>query len=185
MILYPTETIYGLGVSVFDEVALAELFALKGRAADQTVSWAVRNIADIEQYAELSPLARAIATKRLPGPLTLVLPAKGTVPISALGPGNTIAFRIPDDSVAQQVIADFMAEYGVPLSCTSANVSGMAPEATPEAILQQLIAAGRDTSVITEVVDDGPRTGAASTIVRVIGDTVEVLRQGSVVIDSK
>lgn len=183
MILYPTETIYGLGVNALDSDALATLFALKGRNESKTVSWGVRDIADVERYAEVSDAARHLAATYLPGPLTLVLPAKDTVPESRRADDNTIGFRLPSDQVAQQVIAQFMAEHDAPLTCTSANVSGQPSGASPAAILEQLTSAGRDVGVIREIFNDGPRQGAASTVVRVVGDQVEVLRQGSVIIE--
>lgn len=182
MILYPTETIYGLGVNVLDDAALVALFALKGRDESQTVSWGVRDLADIDRFAVLSDTAVQLAERYLPGPLTLVLPAKDTVPASRRAPDGSVGFRISSDLVAQQVIADFMAEYDAPLTCTSANVSGETPSETTQGILDQFVAAGRDVSELT-VVDDGPRVGAASTVVRVVGDEVSIIRQGSIVID--
>jgi len=182
MILYPTETIYALGVNALDESAVDALFAFKGREVGKSMSWAVRDLYDIEQYAEVSLVAQMLAKQFLPGPLTLVLPAKSSVPKSCQGPGGTIGFRIPSDPVAQQVVVDFMNEHNAPLTCTSANVSGMESLPDAMAILQQFADAKVDTSVITQVVDDGPRQGEASTVVRVIGDKVEVLRQGSIMV---
>lgn len=178
MILYPTETIYGLGVNALDDVALQALFALKGRDESKTVSWGVRDLADVDRYAEVSETARRLAATYLPGPLTLVLPAKDTVPASRRADDNTIGFRLPSDPVAQQVIAQFMEEHDMPLTCTSANVSGQPNCPSPAAILAQFTDVGRDVGVITEIYNDGPRQGDASTVVRVIGDQVEVLRQG-------
>ncbi len=180
MILYPTETIYGLGVNALDDAALEALFHLKGRDERQTVSWGVRNLADIETYAEVSETARRLIEAFLPGPLTLVLPATENVPLDRQAPDRTIGFRIPGDVVAQQTIADFMATHGAPLTCTSANVSGEAVPETPAAILEQFAAAGRDTSVITQVVDDGPRHGVPSTVVRVIGATITIHREDAI-----
>ena len=180
MILYPTETIYGLGVNVLDDAALAALFQLKGRDERQTVSWGVRDLAAIETYAEVSESARRLVEAFLPGPLTLVLPAAANVPLDRQAPDRTVGFRIPGDAVAQQTIADFMATHGAPLTCTSANVSGEAVPETPAAILEQFTAAGRDTSVITQVVDDGPRYGVPSTVVRVVGEDITVHREGAI-----
>lgn len=179
MILYPTDTIYGLGVNVLDDEALEQLFRLKGRDERQTVSWLVRNIEDIEKYAVLSESAKRVAERFLPGPLTLVLPAKDTVPADRRAPDRTIGVRISADPIAQQVVADFMEKYDAPLTCTSANVSGLAPESSPESIIKQFIDNGRDASVISEVVDDGQRVGAASTVVKIIGDEIVIIREGS------
>ena len=176
MILYPTETIYALGVNALDETAVAELFKVKGRADGKAVSWLVRTIDDVERYGELSPRARRIAERFLPGPLTLVLEPKSTVPRYRRDTGE-VSFRISPDPIAQEVIADFMAQHDAPLTCTSANKSGEPTESTPEAILRQL---GEMSALVDTVVDDGPRSGIASTVVKVVGDTVEIIRVGAI-----
>ena len=177
MILYPTETIYGLGVNALDDEALAALFALKGRDERQTVSWGVRDISDIEHYAEVNATARKIIESFLPGPLTLVLPAKATVPADRQAPDRTVGFRIPGDQVAQQTIADFMDKHHAPLTCTSANVSGLEPKPTVPEILAQF---GERAGEITTIVDDGARSGAPSTVVRVVGEDITIHREGAV-----
>ena len=184
MILYPTETIYALGVNALDDVALAQLFALKGRDERQTVSWAVRDMADIEYYAEVDAMGRRIIERWLPGSLTVVLPAKDTVPPDRRAHDRTIGFRILPDPVGSQVVADFMATHGAPLTCTSANVSGQPTQATVSEIKQQFITAGRaDRLQDWHVYDDGSRAGAASTVVRVIDGEVTILRAGAIVED--
>lgn len=180
MILYPTETIYGLGANVLDDCELAKIFTLKGRDERQTASWLVRDITDIYKYAEISSLAEKIITTFLPGQLTVVLPAKDTVPTYCQAADKTIGFRISSDPIAQRTIADFMNTHNAPLTCTSANVSGEAPAATPKEILTQFTTHNRDVSLITQIVDDGPRVGAASTIVRICHDQIEVLRIGPI-----
>jgi len=177
MILYPTETIYALGVNALDETAVAELFKVKGRADGKAVSWLVRTIDDVERYGVLSPRARRIAECFLPGPLTLVVPARAEVSRSVTASDGTISFRISPDPIAQEVIADFMAQHDAPLTCTSANKSGEPTESTPEAILRQL---GEMATLVDTVVDDGPRSGIASTVVKVVGDTVEIIRVGAI-----
>lgn len=177
MILYPTETTYGLGVNVFDERALEKLYLVKGRDSAKAISWLVRNIADIERYAELSAVARTIAEHFLPGPLTLVLPLKVSVACGHDVTRNTVGFRISPDPYAQELIEHFMREYDAPLSATSANISGMHTESTVPAILNQF---GEQSALIRKIVDGGMRTGTPSTVVRVVGDTVEVIREGSI-----
>lgn len=183
MILYPTETIYGLGVNALDDEALATLFTLKGRDESKTVSWGVRDLADIDRYAVVSETAQRLAETYLPGPLTLVLPAKDTVPATRQADDGTVGFRLPSDVVAQRVIAEFMDEFDAPLTCTSANVSGQPNCPSPAAILAQFTEHGKDVGLIRDIFDDGPRQGDASTVVRVTGDQVEVLRQGVITID--
>lgn len=176
MILYPTETIYGLGVNACDEGEIAKLFRLKGREEGKSVSWLVRELSDIERYAEVSAVAAKIAEQFLPGSITLVLPPKDTVPDYRRQSGE-ISFRISLDPVAQQLIAEFIAEHDAPLTCTSANVSGEPPLPTPAEILAQF---GERAGMIDRVIDDGPRSGAPSTVVRIFGDEIEILREGAI-----
>lgn len=175
IILYPTETLYALGVNALDYEALQKLYTLKGRDAEKVASWLVRNVSDISQYAELPEKAVKIAEQFLPGSLTLVLKVRDDVSDKVVAPDRTIGFRISTDPMTEKIIEAFMEEYDAPLTCTSANVSGAPTFATPGEILQQF---GEKAQMIDEIHDDGSRKGLASTVVRVIGDTVTVLREG-------
>lgn len=173
MILYPTETVYALGVDALDRDALAQLRALKGRDATKTASWLVGSIAEIERYAMLEGVAARIAERFLPGPLTLVLPVRSSIPSACTAPDGTVGFRVSSDSVASALSR----QCAHPLTCTSANLSGMPTLATVPEILAQF---GECASVISRVIDDGPRSGTPSTVVRVLDDEVEIIREGAV-----
>ncbi len=177
MILYPTETLYALGVNALDERELNILFELKERDADKAVSWLVRDIEDIKKYADFPESALKIATHFLPGKITLILKARLTVSDGVVGPDRTIGFRISSDEKAKELIGKFMNDHGAPLTCTSANVSGSPTLQTPSEILQQF---GKNASMIDAIIDDGPRKSLASTIVRVVGEDVTVLREGEI-----
>lgn len=177
IILYPTETVYALGVNPLDEAAWQALCELKERAVTQSASWLVRSKADIAKYAEVNDEAERLIDAYLPGPLTIVLPAKPQLQNAAIQPDGTIGFRISSDPVAQSLINEYMATYDAPLTCTSANVHGQPTLPTPAEILKQF---DDKQKHITRVVDDGPRTGVASTVVKVSEGKVEILRQGSV-----
>ncbi len=177
MILYPTETLYALGVNALDGIEIARLFALKGREEHKAVSWLVRNVDDIRQFAEVDAVAARIAEHFLPGPLTLVLRVKDEVPDMLVGPDRTVGFRVSSDPMAQAIIDAFMSEYGAPLTCTSANVSGSPTLPTVDEILQQF---GAQADLIDEVHDDGVRKGLASTVVKVIDGELTILREGAV-----
>ncbi len=181
MILYPTETVYGLGVNVFDPDALALLYTLKGRDIQNTVSWLVRDASDVERYTIMSPRARNILEAYLPGPLTLVLPLRREFHGRTLSTRETVGIRISSDPVAKKLIQDFMQEYDAPLTCTSANKTGLPTLKEPRAILEQF---DEDAHLIGTVVDDGPREGLPSTVVEVIRDTVRVIRTGSIATES-
>ncbi len=177
MILYPTETLYALGVNALDESEYKKLNEAKGDRTGKFASWLVRNLQDIDRYGEVSEVAKKIAEAFLPGSLTLILPAKNAVPAFRSGDVNEVSFRISPDPVASKLIGEFMAEHNAPLTCTSANVSGAPTFSTPSEILQQF---GEKASMIDEIIDDGPRKGLASTVVKVVGDEVTVIREGEI-----
>lgn len=177
MILYPTETLYALGVNALDESEIEKLYTLKGRDAIKPVSWLVRTLQDIERYAEVGDTVAKIAEQFLPGRLTLILKTLQSVPKECVAKDGTQAFRISADPYAQEVIEAFMAEHDAPLTCTSANVSGLATLGTVGEILQQF---GSLAHMIDTVVDDGPRKGLASTVVRVLDDEITILREGDI-----
>jgi len=177
LILYPTESVYGLGVNPFAKEALLRLYELKGRSESKPVSWLVRDFADIERYAEVNNTARTLAEQFLPGPLTLVLKLRPEYSSYGATDG-TIGFRVSTDKVAQALIKEWYVKYDAPITATSANLSGENSLATVEDILAQFC--DRKSS-ITRVIDDGPRTGTPSTVVRVNSDgTLEVLRESAI-----
>ncbi len=174
--LYPTETIYALGVNAFDVDALKLLAEIKGRPATQAVSCLVCSAADIAQYAEINSTARKLIDRFLPGPMTIVLPCADDR-LKHVSTDGSVSFRISPDLVAQQTVAEFMKLYDAPLTCTSANAHGKAPAQKPESVLIQL---GGQATYITKIIDDGPRSGTASTVVSCIGDEVQILRVGAI-----
>ncbi len=177
MILYPTETIYALGANVFDKEEMERLYVLKGRSKDKQVSWLVRDVADIERFAVLGEVGAKIAKRFLPGSLTLGLRLRKEI-IHKYKLERTIAsFRISSDPFAQKLISEFMSLHNAPLSCTSANVSGLSTESTVQGILAQF---GERASMIDIVIDDGPRDGVPSTVIEVFDDTVQVIREGAI-----
>ncbi len=177
IILYPTETLYALGVNALDEAAVEQLFALKGRDMLQHSSWLVRDVEDLKKYAHVPSKAEKIIEKFLPGSLTLILNANDKVPDFRRGTENEISFRISSDPLTQKIIEAFMEENDAPLTCTSANVHGAPTFSTPGEILQQF---GEKAQRIEKIYDDGPRKALASTIVRIIDDTVTILREGDI-----
>jgi len=180
MILYPTETVYGIGVNPFNPAAVRRLFAAKGRDERRVSAWLVRSIEDMHRFATLSDVAERLAKTFLPGPLTLVLPAKDTVPSDMQSEQGSIGLRVSSDPYAQALISDFFAEYNAPVTCTSANVTGKKTEATVPKILEQFRTYQPDFTGFTEVIDGGARAGQPSTVVGVIGSNVSIYRSGAI-----
>lgn len=175
VVLYPTETVYGLGINPLDVAARERLYVLKGREDHKPVSWLLAQATDIAHYAEVSEVAARLIAAFLPGPLTIVLPVLSAYrPYAAMD--GTVGFRVSNDVVVARVIA----EHGAPLTATSANVSGMPTCATVPEILAQF---GERAGLIDHIVDDGPRTGIPSTVVRVIDEEVTIVRVGALSTD--
>ena len=169
VIAYPTDTTYGLGCDIFSRQGVRTIYQIKQRDARKPFSFICADLADVSRYAHVSNLAFRIMKRHLPGPYTFVLEATRVVPDSLVTRQKTVGIRIPDDQIA----LDIVRELGHPLVTTSANLAGEAPLHDPYDIEQQL---GRQLDL---VVDGGIRLGDPSTIVSLIDDRIEVLREGS------
>ncbi len=129
LVVYPTDTLYGLGARAVDHAAVARLLAAKARPGGLPISIAVSSLEELEPWAVLTPMRRAFARRHLPGPVTLLLPASsrarhGLAP-GIVGPEGSVGLRIPDHPVARE-----LARRTGPITCTSANVHGRPPAAT-------------------------------------------------------
>lgn len=176
VIVYPTDTLYGLGVDATNARAVARLREIKCRDQKKPISVIVPSLDAIEQYAFVSDTARHLAMQFLPGALTLVLPVKPGM-LSDIALAGAVGFRIPDDPFCLALAQAF----GKPFTATSANRSGRENPATTQEVLAQL---GPDGHTLGLIVDDGPRNPErASTVARVIGDNVHILREGVIARD--
>ncbi len=164
LVVFPTETVYGLAARADDPAAIARIHAAKGRDADKPLTLHLPDVAALEsRFAPLSPAAARLVRRRLPGPLTLVLPDRTG--------GESTGVRVPDDPAAVAVLR----AAGVPVVATSVNRSGEPPAVTGSGALE---AARGHASV---VLDGGPcRIGRSSTVVRLTGGHAEVLREGAI-----
>jgi L-threonylcarbamoyladenylate synthase len=169
IVAYPTETFYGLAVDASDELALARLRELKGRA-EKAFSVLVIGAEMLAGLVEPpSEKARALMERYWPGALTLALPAKAGVPAALVADG-CVAVRESPHPLARALVRAF----GGPITATSANLAGAPPATTPDEVVAGL--GGRC------VVLPGGTTagGAPSTLARVRGNRIEVLRPGAV-----
>jgi len=171
VVAFPTETFYGLAVDALDLRALSRLFAFKARAGEKASALLVQ---DVSMFAELSrdfpAKARELANAHWPGPLTIAVPARPDLP-EALVVDGFIAARVSPHPVAHALVT----LVGRPITATSANPSGLPPVCTA----QEVAAYFKGKSF--HLLDGGTSPGGApSTLVRVRGDSVEILRQGAV-----
>ena len=174
VIVFPTDTAYGLGVNGSDANAVEKIFTIKGRSQFAPISIAVSDIAMAKRYGEFSQGALTIAEKFLPGPLTLVVPARERLPNELLGGGTTIGFRIPN----RAWLLNLIQICNFPITATSANASGNGAHYTPNDVEQSL---GENWNMIDAVVDgDALPHESVSTVVECIGDAVRILREGPI-----
>lgn len=168
-VVFPTDTVYGVGVLPFDEAAIARLYAVKGRPASKGIPILLADPADLETVAaEIPPAAQALIARHWPGPLTLVVPRAPGLP-DAISPNANIAVRIPNHAIARVLIR----EAGGAVATTSANLSGDEPARSGEAALAAL------AGLVAAVLDDGPAPGdSPSTIVDCTTPRPVILREG-------
>jgi L-threonylcarbamoyladenylate synthase len=171
IVAYPTETFYGLAVDALDPAALDRLFALKGRDGEKTSALLVADLAMFGTLCtEVPARARELAAAHWPGPLTLALPARADLPTAIVREGF-VAARVSSHPLAEALVA----LAGRPITATSANPTGAAPARTAAEV--------RDHFGIEALhLLDGGQTpgGAPSTLVRLRGHAVEVLRKGAI-----
>lgn len=171
LVVFPTETVYGLGANATDERAVKKIFEAKGRPSDNPV---IVHIASKEQLqelvAEISPLHEKLMAKFWPGPLTLIFKKNKRVPSATSGGLDTVAVRMPAHSFAK----DLIKKAGVPIAAPSANISGTPSMTAPEHALELV-------GKVDMIIDAGfSEIGLESTVVKVEKDLVLILRPGAI-----
>ena len=172
LVAIPTETVYGLGANGLDPDAVAQIFQVKGRPQDNPLILHVAGADQIELFCHSIPKeAYLLAEKFWPGPLTMVLPARDTVPKRTTAGLPPVAVRCPDCAVTRQIIR----LSGVPLAAPSANLSGKPSTTTAEHVRHD------HDGRIELIVDGGPcRVGVESTIVDLTEERPRLLRPGGI-----
>ncbi len=172
LVALPTETVYGLGANGLSEDAVAKIFVAKGRPQDNPLILHIAEATEMEKFCHSIPdSAYALAEAFWPGPLTMVLPAKSSVPKCTTAGLSTVAVRCPDNDVTRQIIR----LSGVPIAAPSANLSGKPSTTTAQHVLHD------HDGKIDAVVDGGPcRVGVESTIVDLTEPRPRLLRPGGI-----
>lgn len=172
LILYPTDTLYGIGADATSELAVEKVFLAKRRNPDKPVSVAVESFQSAQKLAIFTPLASKIASKFLPGPLTIILKSKSHIKI--LSKEGKIGIRVPENDFTLKLLKKF----GRPIVATSANISGGADPKEISEVLEEII---ERTSI---VVDQGrTKYAAPSTILDLSENTLDVIREGALSLD--
>jgi L-threonylcarbamoyladenylate synthase len=172
LVAFPTETVYGLGADAGDADAIARIFAAKGRPADNPLIVHLADAEGIQRVArDVTPLARDLAARFWPGPLTLVLEAGPDLPSITTGGLHTVAVRVPDHPVATALLR----AAAIPVAAPSANRSGRPSPTTAAHVLE-------DLGPAVDIVLDGGAcpVGVESTVVDARGERPAVLREGTI-----
>ena len=174
-VIFPTDTLYGLGVSVRDADSPEILYELKARPTRKPVAWLVDGVDALSTYGINVPdFAFALARTFWPGPLTIIVEASSAVPEAFRSAEGTIGLRCPKGELAQQLIA----ELGCPIATTSANPSGKKPPKSVEGLDTNLCA-----GVACVITDEEEKSGIASTIVDCTLEHPVLTREGSISIE--
>ncbi|HKI51283.1 MAG TPA: L-threonylcarbamoyladenylate synthase [Geothermobacteraceae bacterium] len=168
VIAYPTDTIYGIGCDIFNRKGVKKIYQIKQRDPRKPFSFICSDLSEVANYAQVSNAAFKIMKRYLPGPYTFVLEASRVVPDLLTTKQKTVGVRIPDNPIALQIVR----ELGHPLVTTSANISGEDNFSDPVDIQQKL------GNMLDLVVDGGSLSGDPSTVISLVNDQVEVLREG-------
>ncbi len=172
VVVYPTETVYGLGADPFNPSAFDRIFSLKGRETEKGLILLIRGRQDLDALvADIPQAAEILIEKFWPGPLTLVFPAAPGLPGHLPGSESTIALRVSDAPVARALLH----HVAGPITSTSANLSGQPPARSARQAADVL---GHDVDLILDGGESSdPRP---STLVDVSGRSPEILRPGRI-----
>lgn len=175
LVAIPTETVYGLAASAFNEKAVANIFKAKGRPNDNPLIVHIADITELENIAkDITPQAKKCMDAFWPGPFTAVLPKKDIIPAAVSGGLDTVAVRLPANSIARAIIK----ESGLPLAAPSANRSGSPSPSTAEHVIDDLN--GRIDAV---VISEKCAVGVESTVVTFATNPPRLLRPGGITVE--
>ena len=132
VVVYPTDTLYGIGVNIFSEDAVERVFSIKKRSRSKPLSVCLPKVESISKVAYMDSKTEKIARKLLPGPFTLILNKKEGISSTLTAGEAKIGVRIPDSKVSMELSREF------PVTATSANISGMKVPESPEGVYKQL-----------------------------------------------
>lgn len=178
VLVYPTETVYGLGCDATNQEAVNKIFSIKKRQQEKSVLVIAADLNMMLDYIEWTPKLQELADKYWPGPLTIVAPIKfqNDLASGVIAQDNTIAFRVTDHPLAHELSE----KLGRPLVSTSANIAAMS---NPYEIEQVIKMFAEEIDQPDIIIDGGELSHRSpSTIVKLIGDDIVVLRQGELII---
>jgi L-threonylcarbamoyladenylate synthase len=179
LVAFPTETVYGLGADATNEMAIAKIYAAKGRPADHPLIVHVHSMQAMGDWAdEIPAFAIALARDFWPGPMTLILNRSSLAQDFITGGQNSVGIRVPDHVVALALLSAFHGLGGKGVAAPSANRFGHVSPTTAQAVKDEL---GSYLNEQDQILDGGPCTvGVESTIIDCTGDVPKILRPGAI-----
>lgn len=180
LVVFPSDTVYGLLVDATNREAVNSLIEFKNRPPGKAISVFVKDIAMINTYSVLSEKQQALLETLLPGPFTVALQSTHLLDARLESESGTIGLRIPDFSLVDELLN----QYGSPITATSANLGGSNPHYSIESFLNKLPKQKQD--LIDLIVDAGklPKN-KPSTVVDLTGDETKTIREGEILFEKK
>jgi len=169
VIIYPTDTVYGLGCDIFNKEAVERIYNIKNETDTKLFSFICSDLKDISKYAKVSNFAYRSMKKLLPGPYTFVLPAAKEVPKILWTKRKTVGIRIPDNNISRTLVQ----ELGNPIISTSATTR------KGEQLFDPLEIKAIFNTSVDLMLSIGGLNGVPSSIIDLSGDEAEVIREGS------
>jgi L-threonylcarbamoyladenylate synthase len=177
LIVFPTDTAYALGADIFNVQALEAVQRLKGRSAPKPLALIASDLAQVEQFTEVTPSERLLAERYWPGPLTILFQPREAITKQVTIGQSRVGIRVPNSTVARTIAA----KLGRPVVATSANLTGeVAPYST--AVIVQAFQGRSDAPVV--LLDAGELSVVPpSTIVELLDEKVIVRRPGPITVE--
>ncbi len=174
LVVFPTETVYGLGADATDAKAASKIYAAKGRPSDNPLIIHIAKPEDAEKYAYTNEIFYKLTKLFSPGPLTVILKKKDIIPPATSGGLDTVAVRIPDNAIALSLIE----HSGVAIAAPSANISGKPSPTKAEHVKDDL------DGKVDMILDGGScRIGVESTVISLSDGKITLLRPGGITVE--
>ena len=168
IIIYPTDTVYGLGCDLSNKKGIERIYELKRRNRKQPLSFICSDLKHISQYAKVTDYAYKTMKRLLPGPYTFILEASRLVPKIILPKRSTTGIRVPDN----QICLDLIKELGQPIISTSVKTEDGEDLGTPYEIEERF---GR---MVDLIIDGGIIIPEPSSVISLVDDNIEIIRNG-------
>jgi tRNA threonylcarbamoyl adenosine modification protein (Sua5/YciO/YrdC/YwlC family) len=174
IIVYPTDTVYGIGCDLLNKRSVGKIYEIKKRSVKQPFSFVCSDLSDITQYAVVSNYAYKIMRHFLPGPYTFILGASRLVPKILLSKRKTVGIRVPDNKICLALVS----EFGHPIISTSVKSEQNEIMTDPVEMHERL------QNQVDLVIDGGILGSELSSVVNLVDDIPEVLREGKGAVDA-